>query len=139
MNVEWSLKELYKGFEDPAYEADFAALETAIKREKELVKKAESMELKDAVEQILLAQEESVRLLYNLNMFIDLSGAVDTEDGAIMAQGNRIMKQWSSRTAVETAAKKIFAKIPDVDAMGAGSELIREYSFLINQVNKSAQ
>ncbi len=139
MNTEWSLKELYKGFEDPAYEADFTALEAAIKREKELVGKAESMELKDAVEQILQAQEESVRLLYNLNMFIDLSGAVDTEDGAIMAQGNRIMKQWSSRTAVETAAKKIFAKIPDVDAMGAESELIREYSFLLKQVKKSAQ
>ena len=29
MNTEWSLEEIYKGFDDEAYEADFKKLETA--------------------------------------------------------------------------------------------------------------
>lgn len=139
MNTEWSLKEIYKGFDDPAYEKDFAELEAAIKKEKELVEKAESMGLKDAVEQILQAEEESMRLLYKLNIYINLLQSVNTKDGLVMAQGNRLMRLYSSRTAAEVAAKKIFAKIPDIDKMAAESEIMKEYSFLLKQTKESAQ
>ena len=139
MNTEWSLKEIYKGFDDPAYEADFAKLEAAMKKEKELIKKADSVELKSAVEQLILVEEEIEKYLYHLNVFIGLTQSVDTENGEAMAQQSRLMKLWSAGAAVKAAAQKIYAKIPDVDVMAAESELIREYSFMLKQAKKQAE
>lgn len=139
MNTEWSLKEIYKGFDDAAYEADFARMEAAMEEEKELIKKADSMELKTVVEQLIQAEEEIVKYLYKLNAFIQLTQSVDTENGEAMAQQSRLMKLWSKGTAAQAGAQKIYAKIPDVDAMAAESEIIREYSFMLKQAKSQAK
>lgn len=139
MNTEWSLKEIYKGFDDAAYEADFARMEAAMEEEKELIKKADSMELKTVVEQLIQAEEEIVKYLYKLNAFIQLTQSVDTENGEAMAQQSRLMKLWSKGTAAQAGAQKIYAKIPDVDAMAAESKIIREYSFMLKQAKSQAK
>lgn len=139
MNTEWSLKEIYKGFDDAAYEADFARMEAAMEEEKELIKKADSMELKTVVEQLIQVEEEIVKYLYKLNAFIQLTQSVDTENGEAMAQQSRLMKLWSKGTAAQAGAQKIYAKIPDVDAMAAESEIIREYSFMLKQAKSQAK
>lgn len=139
MNTEWSLKEIYKGFDDAAYEADFARMEAAMEEEKELIKKADSMELKTVVEQLIQAEEEIVKYFYKLNAFIQLTQSVDTENGEAMAQQSRLMKLWSKGTAAQAGAQKIYAKIPDVDAMAAESEIIREYSFMLKQAKSQAK
>lgn len=139
MNTEWSLKEIYKGFDDAAYEADFARMEAAMEEEKELIKKADSMELKTVVEKLIQAEEEIVKYFYKLNAFIQLTQSVDTENGEAMAQQSRLMKLWSKGTAAQAGAQKIYAKIPDVDAMAAESEIIREYSFMLKQAKSQAK
>ena len=125
MNTEWSLNEIYQGFDDPAYEADFGKLEGAMKKEKELVKKADSMELKSAVEQLIAVEEEIAKHIGNLSVYIGLVQAADTENGEAMAQQNRLMKLWSEGSATQAAAQKIYARIPDIDAMAKESDLIR--------------
>lgn len=139
MNTEWSLNEIYQGFDDPAYEADFGKLEGAMKKEKELVKKADSMELKSAVEQLIAVEEEIAKHIGNLSVYIGLVQAADTENGEAMAQQNRLMKLWSEGSATQAAAQKIYARIPDIDAMAKESDLIREYSFMLKQAKKQAE
>ena len=139
MNTEWSLNEIYKGFDDPSYEADFGKLEDAMKKEKELVKKADTMELKSAVEQLIAVEEEIAKHIGNLSVYIGLVQAADTENGEAMAQQNRLMKLWSEGSATQAAAQKIYARIPDIDAMAKESDLIREYSFMLKQAKKQAE
>lgn len=139
MNTEWSLNEIYKGFDAPSYEADFGKLEDAMKKEKELVKKADTMELKSAVEQLIAVEEEIAKHIGNLSVYIGLVQAADTENGEAMAQQNRLMKLWSEGSATQAAAQKIYARIPDIDAMAKESDLIQEYSFMLKQAKKQAE
>ena len=139
MNTEWSLKEIYNGFDDPKYEADFKKLETAMKKEKELVAQEGTKDLKSLVEELIVANEEVAELVFNLDTYISLTQSVDTENGEAMAQQGRLMKLWSEGSATQAAAQKIYAKIPDVDAMAKESDLIREYTFMLKEAKKEAE
>lgn len=139
MNTEWSLKEIYNGFDDPKYEADFKKLETAMKKEKELVAQEGTKDLKDLVEELIVANEQVAELVFNLDTYISLIQSVDTENGEAMAQQGRLMKIWSEGSATQAAAQKIYAKIPNVDAMAKESDLIREYTFMLKEAKKEAE
>ena len=139
MNTEWSLKEIYNGFDDPKYEADFKKLEAAMKKEKELVAQEGAKDLKSLVEELIVANEEVAELVFNLDTYISLTQSVDTENGEAMAQQGRLMKIWSEGSATQAAAQKIYAKIPDVDAMAKESDLIREYTFMLKEAKKEAE
>lgn len=139
MNTEWSLKEIYNGFDDPKYEADFKKLEAAMKKEKELVAQEGTKDLKDLVEELIVANEQVAELVFNLDTYISLIQSVDTENGEAMAQQGRLMKIWSEGSATQAAAQKIYAKIPDVDAMAKESDLIREYTFMLKEAKKEAE
>ena len=139
MNTEWSLKEIYNGFDDPKYEADFKKLEAAMKKEKELVAQEGAKDLKSLVEELIVANEEVAELVFNLDTYISLTQSVDTENGEAMAQQGRLMKLWSEGSATQAAAQKIYAKIPDVDAMAKESDLIREYTFMLKEAKKEAE
>lgn len=139
MNTEWSLKEIYNGFDDPKYEVDFKKLEAAMKKEKELVAQEGTKDLKSLVEELIVANEEVAELVFNLDTYISLTQSVDTENGEAMAQQGRLMKLWSEGSATQAAAQKIYAKIPDVDAMAKESDLIREYTFMLKEAKKEAE
>jgi len=138
MNSEWSLKELYAGLEDPKYEADMADLEAKVNAFSELVKNAPKGE-KELAEAILSAEEEIVKLVTNLGSFLGFSQAVDTENGVLMAQMNRLEKILSSMAPSEAAANKLLATISDVDSLAAESELVKEYSFLLKEIKENAK
>lgn len=139
MNTEWSLKEIYNGFDAPKYEADFKKLEAAMKKEKELVAQEGTKDLKDLVEELIVANEQVAELVFNLDTYISLIQSVDTENGEAMAQQGRLMKIWSEGSATQAAAQKIYAKIPNVDAMAKESDLIREYTFMLKEAKKEAE
>ena len=66
MNTEWSLEELYSGLDDPAYEADAAALEQDIKTLGELVKAGQGAPETDEAVRLLLSEEHITELLEKL-------------------------------------------------------------------------
>ena len=49
MNSEWSLDELYKGFDDPKFVSDFAKVDELVARNNELAEKIKDMDGKEAV------------------------------------------------------------------------------------------
>lgn len=139
MNTEWSLDELYKGLDDPAYEADFGVVESVLQELAALVKKADEMEEKECVETLLLTEEKFVVTAYRLMAFLHLSQSVNTEDGDLMAQTSRLDKLLAKHAPIESAMNKILARIPDVDALAEKSELVKEYTFLLKEKKESAK
>lgn len=139
MNTEWSLDELYKGLDDPAYEADFGVVESVLQELAGLVKKADEMEEKECVEALLLAEEKFVVAAYRLMAFLHLSQSVNTEDGDLMAQTSRLDKLLAKHAPIESAMNKILAQISDVDALAEESELVKEYTFLLKEKKESAK
>ena len=138
MNTEWSLKEFYTGLDDPAYEADIARAEEKIKELEAFVKTAENLSWKEIAEGGLTLREEIEELLDKPGYYLSLRQSVESENGDIVAQLNRVMKLAADLTPFDTALDKLLAKIPDVDALGEESELVREYNFYLKEIQKNA-
>lgn len=140
MNTEWSLDAIYKGLDDPAYEKDVKASEELVKKYAELVKKAQSAEsVEDCIEELLLTEEELSIKLQNLHLYLMLRQSVDSENGDVMAQVSRINKISASNAPASAAAEKIYAQIKDVDALAQKSEVVKAYTFYLNQTKESAK
>lgn len=138
MNTEWSLKEFYTGLDDPAYEADIARAEDKIKELEAFVKTADKLSPKELAEGGLALREEIETLLEKVGFYLSMRQSVESENGDIVAQMNRIMKLIADVTPFDTALDKLLAEIPDVDALGDESELVREYNFYLKEIQKNA-
>ena len=138
MNTEWSLKEFYTGLDDPAYEADIARAEDKIKELEAFVKTADKLSLKELAESGLTLREEIETLLEKVGFYLSMRQSAESENGDIVAQMNRIMRLIADVTPFDTALDKLLAKIPDVDALGDESELVREYNFYLKEIQKNA-
>lgn len=138
MNTEWSLEVLYKGIDDPAYEADIKKAEQKIEELASYLKEVKSKDWKEKAEGILTRLEELQFAVYKLAYYLELRQSVNTEDGDIMAQMSRIMRMMAGITPLEVAAKKVLAQIPDVDDLAAESEIVRENTFFLKNVKENA-
>ena len=138
MNTEWSLEEIYKGFDDEAYEADFKKLEEIIAKYSESVK-ASDKEFQAKIEELLSLEENIAATAGKLSLYIGLRQAVNTDDGEIMAQSNRYRKVTSAGSAAFAAASKLYATIPDVDELAAKSELVKKYTYKLKKEKNSAK
>ena len=76
MNYEWSLKELYQGLEDPAYEADVKKLEAAVENFAKLVTEAKGKAAEESADAILIQEEEIMQLMYKLEGYLSLRQSV---------------------------------------------------------------
>lgn len=137
MTTEWNLDPIYKGLDDPAYEADIKAFGDAGKELEALVKTAASMPLQERVEALLLCLEKNRSLFHRLGLYLGLRLSVNTEDGAMMAQENRLAKIYSQTAAASFAANRMLGDIPDIDTLAAESGLVNQYSYLLKE-NKKA-
>lgn len=139
MNAEWSLKEFYTGLDDPAYEEDIARAENKVKELEAFVKAADKLSWKEIAEQGLTLREEIELPLDRLGFYLSMCQSVESENGDIVAQLNRIMKIIADVTPFDTALDKLLAGIPDVDELGKESTLVREYSFYLKEIQKNAE
>ena len=139
MNYEWALSPIYAGLEDPAYETDVKQLEAAVDNFAKIVADAKEKAAEEVAEAILVQEEEIMILLYKLEGYLSLRQSVESENGDVMAQLNRIMRIYSGVMATEAAAQKILAKIDDVDALAKNSEVVAAYSFMLKETKEKAK
>lgn len=137
MKTEWALDPIYKGLEDPAYEADMQAVEKLIAEFAKAVKGAGKAE--ECAENLLLLEEELVLKISRLGLYLSLRQSVEAENGEVMAQDSRLMKMYSQLMPFTAAADKIFAKIEDIDGLAKKSEVVNEYTFLLKQAKENAK
>lgn len=131
MKTEWNLEVLYKGLDDPAYEADMKRYEEVQKEFVELYESVKDQKPEDVAEALLLKEEETAVLLRKLSEYISLRQAVETENGDLMAQMNRLVRIYNNAVGTTLAAEQFVAKIEDIDAAAAKSEVIAAYRAMI--------
>ena len=139
MNTEWSLKEIYTGIDDPAYEEDIRKTEQKLMELSDFIKNAEGRSWLEKAAGLLGLLEETLDTLFKVMIYVELRQSVDTEDGDMMAQQNRLMRIYAKMSPLEAATQKILAEIPDVDALAAESEIVRENAFYLKQVKMDAK
>lgn len=136
MNTEWNLDILYKGLEDPAYENDMKELEKAKEELHAVIEHTKELSEKERTEKLLATVEGYEQKLNHIFEYLQLRQSVNTEDGEIMAQINRVMKIYSEAIADMTAIERILGGISDVDALAKESGLIKEYAFYLKETKK---
>ncbi len=139
MKTEWNLEVLYKGLDDPAYEADMKRFEEAQEEFATLYESVKEKKPEEAAEALLLKKEEVWGLLLKLDAYLSLRHSVETENGELMAQENRLMRIANKNVETELAADKLIAKVENVDALAEISKIVAEYKNMILRKKQKEQ
>ena len=139
MNAVWNLDVIYRGFEDPAFEADLTKL-----KEKATAYAAYTAELaaKDPAEGLktCITLEEEITLLANkLAEYAMLRQSADARDAQAGSQIGRIMAVVSTLAAPQAAFKEWASKLPDLMALVERDDILQEYTFLFQNITKSSR
>ncbi len=139
MNDVWNLDPIYKGFDDPAFEADMEALRQSVDTFGAFADTLSDEEPSAALRRGIELQEKIVRLAYKLAGFAQLRQAANTKDPQAGSQLGRVMAVFSGFAAPEAAFKAWAAKLPDLAQRVAADEALKEYAFLFHKIAESSR
>lgn len=138
MNSEWSLRELYNGYEDPAFLADLKQLEELVEDYNAKVLQLDKADPACGIHNQLLASDEIAKFSYKLYSYCSLSESVNSADKQASAYIEKITKILNEMTRAETAFENFVASIEDLDAIIASDELLTEYAYHLRRIKELA-
>ncbi len=139
MNEVWNLDPIYKGFDDPAFEADMAALKSEVEAIADFAGKLSGMEPLKGLQQGIALQERFSDLLGKLAGYASLRQAANTLDPTAGSQMGRIMSLYSGVAAPFAAFKEWATKLPNLMELVEGDEKLRDYRFLFHNMADSSR
>jgi len=130
----WNLDILYKGFDDPAFEADYAAFEQAIERLKTYLPTFASDNhtaavLKNFLHDTALLEALTDKLIH----FASLRSSTDSTDSAAQKTMNRIQTTMTKLTETNTRFRKWLAAYPDLDRAIANDAALADHRFYLHE------
>ena len=128
MNEVWDLTPLYKGFDDPAYEADMAAMKALVDEFTAFSKELPNVEpvagLRRGVELL-----EKLADLSKLFGYANLRSATNTKDPEPGSYMGRVMAIRSGMAAPSAAFNAWVVQLPDLMELVRGDEYLKDYEF----------
>ena len=128
MNEVWDLTPLYKGFDDPAYEADMAAMKALVADFTAFSKELPNMEpvagLRRGVELL-----EKLADLSKLFGYANLRSATNTKDPEPGSYMGRIMAIRSGMAAPSAAFNAWVVQLPNLMELVRDDEYLKDYEF----------
>jgi len=139
MNEVWNLDPIYKGFEDPAFEAD---LELLRQKAGEMTAFAAGLENTQPLEGLrtgIRLEEELAYLMGKLGGYSHLRQAANTRDPQAGSQMGRIMSIASSTAAPKAAFRSWVSKIPNLLELVASDPELKAYEFLLSNISDNSR
>lgn len=141
MNREWDLSPLYKGFDDPQFAADMAALTQEVAKFGGL---ASALKKDGATEAAQLAaalcsQERIQSLGFRIYAYAELRSAVNTSDNEAVDAMGSVQKVFSDCSGAEAVLKTFVGSLDDLDAVIASDPFLTEYRFILNEMKQQAK
>ena len=128
MNEVWNLDRIYKGFDDPAYEADMAAMKQLVADYTAFVKELLDMEPVAGLRRGVELQEKLVNLGV-LFGYANLRSATNTKDPEPGSYMGRIMAIRSGMAAPSAAFNSWVVSLPNLMELVRGDEYLKDYEF----------
>ena len=139
MNEFWNLDPLYKGFDDPAFEADLAIAKEKLDALEALMGKLPTMEPICGLKEGVQIQEDVATLLGKLVQFAMLRQNANSKDTEAGSNVGRVLALYS-RTAAPTAAFQDWAaKLPDLMDLVMGDAELKEYEFMFRNMQDNVR
>ncbi len=138
MNSEWSLKELYSGYEDPAFLADLERLKELVKAYNEKAAALDAANPAQSIHNQLLAGDAVSEITYKLYSFCSLAESVNSADKNAVAYMEKIEKLLNENTKAATAFEHFVAQVEDLESLIASDELLGEYAYRLRRIKEFA-
>jgi len=139
MNDVWNLDPIYKGFDDPAYGADMTALKELAEKIQIFTAGLSDLEPVEGLKQGIALQEQFSALVRKLAGYASLRQAANTRDPEAGSRMGQVMQLYSSVAAPFAAWKDWVAKLENLQALVAGEEELKEYTFLFKNLEESSK
>lgn len=137
MNERWNLDVIYKGFEDPCYEADFGKLQKAVADFGAFTKDLSNWEPKEALRSGMEQTEKILTLYMKLGEYASLRQSADTKDTEAGSQLGRVMGLVSQCAGADAAFQHYCAGLPNLEELVAADDLLKEYTFWFREIQKN--
>ena len=128
MNKEWNLDPIYRGFDDPAYQEDLAAMKDLVADFTEFAAQLPTMEpaagLRRGVQ--LLEKQSDLMSLFGYANLRSATDAKDPEPGSWMGQ---VMGLRSQLAAPMAAFNAWVVSLPDLMDIVRGDAYLKDYEF----------
>lgn len=138
MNKEWSLDILYKGYDDPGFEADEKALVALIEEFSDSAQKLEG-EPKEVLKKAIVLNQKLIEKASDLFSFASLSQSVNTSDIKAASILGRLSSRMSALAAPRTALVKYIADLENLSSVIDSDPLLKEHEFYLSQIRESAK
>ena len=139
MNECWNLDNLYKGFDDPAFDADMTALKEKVAEMTAFAGRLETVDPVEGLRRGIALQEQVQCLVMKLAEYAQLRQSANTRDGAAGSMMGRIMAIYSGFAAPGAAFESWAAKIPNLMELVAADDSLKEYTYLFSNILDSSR
>ena len=139
MNEVWNLDVIYRGFDDPAFEADLNTLKETAARFGAFAGELSGTEPVEGLRRGIELEEQLTDLVNKLAEYASLRQSADSRDPEAGSQLGRIMAVYSTLAGPDAAFRDWAAKLPNLMELVEGDPLLRDYKFLFGKMQSSAR
>ena len=139
MNEVWNLDPIYKGFDDPAFEADVAKAKELIGQYTDFMAALGEKDPADGLHGAIELEEVISQLIGKLASYASLRQSTNTRDPEATSQLGRLMAMYSALAAPEAAFKDWASKLPNLMELVEQDELLKEYRFMFSKIAESSR
>lgn len=133
MNERWDLTGMYRGFEDPAFEADLQKFQEIVKNFASFTENLGKTDPQEALKTGFSYMESMRETGEKLMVYAALRQSADTKDPAAGSNLGRVLAVDSQSAGPQAAFSHFMAELPDLDARMEKDPVLREYRFLAKE------
>ena len=139
MNEVWNLDPIYKGFDDPAFEADMSALRKAVEETTAFAAKLGQEDALQTLKTGIRLEEEMTFLVGKLAGYSNLTQAANTRHPQAGSQMGRVMGIVSGAAAPKAAFRSWISKLENLPELIEADAELKEYQFLLENITDSSR
>ena len=139
MNEVWNLDPIYRGFDDPAFDTDLAALKEAVSEFASFTKTLANAEPLAGLQTGIACQEKLMELGSKLMEYGMLRQAANTLDSEAGSRVGQVMAVLSGIAAPQAAFQEWASSLPNLMELIAQDEILKEYTFLFANMKENSR
>ena len=138
MNEFWNLDPIYKGFDDPAFDADMNTLRGYVEQYNAFAANLENLSALEGLKAGIDMEEKITDSVMKLANFASLRQATNTRDNEAGSKLGQIMQLISAIAGAQTAWKQWATALPDLMELVAADEDLADYTYLFENMQKDS-
>ena len=134
MNEVWNLDPIYKGFDDPAFEADMDALRNSVADYNAFAATLADLAPLEGLRSGIAWEEKITQLVMKLAGYASLRQSTNTRDSEAGSCLGRIMQLVSGTAGAQTMWKQWATALPDLMELVKADENLSDYTYLFTNL-----